>query len=82
MSGLSQDQINVDLFNEVQHLKKEKQHDQEEIQRLRSEKWLFIEALEFYAEETTYTKEFEDCPPAIDLDGGQTARKALKGEAE
>ncbi|NTU18410.1 hypothetical protein [Bacillus subtilis] len=37
MSGLSQEQINVDLFNEVQRLKKEKQHDQEEIQRLKQE---------------------------------------------
>lgn len=49
MSGLSQEQINVDLFNEVQRLKKEKQYDQEEIQRLNKENDRFRKALHQFA---------------------------------
>ncbi|WP_411859573.1 hypothetical protein [Bacillus velezensis] len=51
-------------------------------QRLRAENKRYKNALEFYAEETTYTKEFEDCPPAIDMDWGDVAKKALEGAAE
>lgn len=58
------------------------QQAQEEIQLLQAENKRYRNALEFYADETTYTNEFEDCPPAVQLDGGQTARKALEGAAE
>lgn len=54
----------------------------EELQRLQSENGRYKEALKFYAEETTYTKEFEDCPPAIDMDWGDIAKKALVGDAK
>ncbi|WP_340191418.1 hypothetical protein [Bacillus amyloliquefaciens] len=55
---------------------------QEGIKLLQAENKRYRNALEFYANETTYTNEFEDCPPAVELDGGQTARKALEGAAE
>ncbi|PAE75137.1 MULTISPECIES: hypothetical protein [Bacillus amyloliquefaciens group] len=55
---------------------------QEDIKLLQAENKRYRNALEFYANETTYTNEFEDCPPAVELDGGQTARKALEGDAE
>lgn len=55
---------------------------QEDIKLLQAENRRYRNALEFYANETTYTNEFEDCPPAVELDGGQTARKALEGAAE
>ncbi|MBV5122221.1 hypothetical protein [Bacillus halotolerans] len=54
----------------------------EELQRLQSENGRYKEALKFYAEETTYTVEFEDCPPPIDMDWGDTAKKALVGDAK
>ncbi|MGG3721622.1 hypothetical protein ABET08_16075 [Bacillus subtilis] len=50
--------------------------------RLQEENKRYKNALKFYAEETTYTKEFEDCPPPIDMDWGDTAKKALVGDAE
>ncbi|MEC0585239.1 hypothetical protein P8840_03235 [Bacillus spizizenii] len=50
--------------------------------RLQEENKRYKNALRFYAEETTYTKEFEDCPPPIDMDWGDTAKKALVGDAE
>ncbi|MEC2238027.1 hypothetical protein [Bacillus velezensis] len=37
MSGLSQEQINKNLFDEVQRLKKKSRHDEEEIRLLRAE---------------------------------------------
>lgn len=55
---------------------------QKDIKLLQAENKRYRNALEFYANETTYTNEFEDCPPAVELDGGQTARKALEGDAE
>ncbi|MFF0653651.1 VWA domain-containing protein [Bacillus velezensis] len=55
---------------------------QEDIKLLQAENKRYRNALEFYANVTTYTNEFEDCPPAVELDGGQTARKALEGAAE
>ncbi|MGX6634111.1 VWA domain-containing protein [Bacillus velezensis] len=55
---------------------------QEDIKLLQAENKRYRNALEFYANETTYTNEFEDCPPAVELDGGQTARKALEGAVE
>ncbi|MFV9833452.1 hypothetical protein ABOZ80_15785 [Bacillus stercoris] len=50
--------------------------------RLQEENKRYKNALKFYAEETTYTVEFEDCPPPIDMDWGDTAKKALVGDAE
>lgn len=50
--------------------------------RLQEENKRYKNALKFYAEETTYTKEFEDCPPPIDMDWGDTAKKALVGDTE
>lgn len=50
-----------------------------EIEGLGAEVGQLKEALNFYAKEETYSKEFEDAPPPIDLDGGQVARKALRG---
>ncbi|MCZ4246996.1 VWA domain-containing protein [Bacillus amyloliquefaciens] len=55
---------------------------QKDIKLLQAENKRYRNALEFYADETTYTNEFEDCPPAVQLDRGQTARKALEGAAE
>ncbi|TKZ16957.1 hypothetical protein FAZ22_18075 [Bacillus velezensis] len=55
---------------------------QKDIKLLQTENKRYKNALEFYANETTYTNEFEDCPPAVELDGGQMARKALEGAAE
>ncbi|QGH55583.1 hypothetical protein FZE25_03250 [Bacillus velezensis] len=55
---------------------------QKDIKLLQAENKRYRNALEFYANETTYTNEFEDCPPAVELDGGQTAREALEGDAE
>ncbi|MBY6040626.1 hypothetical protein KUV96_10375 [Bacillus velezensis] len=55
---------------------------QKDIKLLQAENKRYRNALEFYANETTYTNEFEDCPPAVELDRGQTARKALEGAAE
>ncbi|MFP7702176.1 VWA domain-containing protein [Bacillus sp. C15] len=55
---------------------------QEDIKLLQAENKRYRNVLEFYADDTTYTNEFEDCPPAVELDGGQTARKALEGDAE
>ncbi|TNU61820.1 hypothetical protein FH505_18360 [Bacillus velezensis] len=55
---------------------------QKDIKLLQAENKRYRNALEFYADDTTYTNEFEDCPPAVELDGGQTARKALEGAAE
>lgn len=37
MSNLSQEQINADLFNEVQRLKRKSRVDDEEIRRLKEE---------------------------------------------
>ncbi|MDF9767647.1 MULTISPECIES: hypothetical protein [Bacillus] len=37
MSGLSQEQINKNLFDEVQRLRKKSRHDEEEIRRLKVE---------------------------------------------
>ncbi|MCI3197686.1 hypothetical protein GXP75_18840 [Bacillus sp. HU-1818] len=37
MSNLSQEQINADLFNEVQRLKRKSRVDEEEIRRLKEE---------------------------------------------
>ncbi|MDP1501275.1 hypothetical protein [Bacillus velezensis] len=37
MSGLSQEQINKNLFDEVQRLKKKSRHDEEEIRLLKAE---------------------------------------------
>ncbi|QUS16005.1 hypothetical protein KEM64_15145 [Bacillus velezensis] len=82
MSGLSQEQINKNLFDEVQRLKKKSRHDEEEIRLLKAENKRYRNALEFYADDTTYTNEFEDCPPAIDMDWGAVAKTALEGAAE
>ncbi|MBY8914845.1 hypothetical protein KY305_19185 [Bacillus sp. YC2] len=55
---------------------------QKDIQLLQAENKRYKNELEFYAKETTYTNEFEYCPPAIDMDWGDVAKKALEGVAE
>lgn len=55
---------------------------QKDIKLLQAENKRYRNALEFYADDTTYTNEFEDCPPAIDMDWGAVAKIALEGAAE
>ncbi|UUA78624.1 hypothetical protein [Bacillus amyloliquefaciens] len=55
---------------------------QKDIKLLQAENKRYRNALEFYADDTTYTNEFEDCPPAIDMDWGAVAKTALEGAAE
>ncbi|QVL37792.1 hypothetical protein KH263_09405 [Bacillus velezensis] len=55
---------------------------QKDIKLLQAENMRYRNALEFYANETTYTNEFEDCLPAIVMDWGAVAKIALKGDAE
>ncbi|WP_446475889.1 hypothetical protein [Bacillus velezensis] len=55
---------------------------QKDIKLLQAENKRYRNALEFYADDTTYTNEFEDCPLAIDMDWGAVAKTALEGAAE
>ncbi|AKD30075.1 hypothetical protein AW02_019250 [Bacillus velezensis NJN-6] len=55
---------------------------QKDIKLLQAENKRYRNALEFYADDTTYINEFEDSPPAIDMDWGDVAKIALEGAAE
>ncbi|AII38088.1 hypothetical protein ACSHUH_05685 [Bacillus subtilis] len=80
MSGLSQEQINVDLFDEVQRLKKETQQAQEEIQRITKESDGFKQALEKIAAlKPSTNNDINACNFQFAI---TTANLALEGAAE
>ncbi|ARW39847.1 MULTISPECIES: hypothetical protein [Bacillus amyloliquefaciens group] len=70
------------ISDELMNMKVLLRMEQGKVRQQKTKNEQMKEALTFYAKETNYTKEFEDCPPAVELDGGQTARKALEGAAE
>ncbi|WIW27623.1 hypothetical protein [Bacillus inaquosorum] len=80
MSFLSQEQINTDLFNEVQRLKKEKWQAQKEIQRITKENDGFKQALEKIATLKPFTNnDINACNFQFAI---TTANLALEGDAE